>query len=125
MNPLTRRVLIVEDEYLIAQGLGMQVREMGLEVCGAATTAEAAVDLARTHRPGVVLMDVRLRGEADGVDAAIAIHNDVGCKVIFITGSREPATLARIQQDHPSAVLFKPLFGRQLQSAIEAVMPRA
>jgi len=122
MSDLQRCVLVVDDEFLIAQGLCLQVEDMGLNVCGTAATAETAVALAQAHRPSVVLMDVRLRGKGDGVDAAIAIHFTVGSRVIFITGSREPATMDRIGMDHPSAVLFKPLFGRQLQSAIEAAM---
>ncbi len=124
MNSLQPCVLVVDDEFLIAQGLRMQVEDMGLKVCGTAATAATAIALAEAHRPSVVLMDVRLRGEGDGVDAAIAIHETVGSKVIFITGSREPATMGRIELDHPSAVLFKPLFGRQLQTAIEAVLER-
>jgi CheY-like chemotaxis protein len=70
----------------------------------------------------LVLMDMRLAGEEDGVDAALAIHALGIAKVIFITGSREPATMARIQLDHPSAVLFKPIFGRQLQKAVETAL---
>ena len=122
MSTLEPCVLVVDDEYLIAQGLCLQIEDMGHKVCGVASTADAAVALAKAHRPAVVLMDVRLRGEADGVDAALAIHDAVGSKVIFITGSREPATMARIQMDHPAAVLFKPLYGRQLQAALEDVM---
>src|SRR3546814_5258704 len=75
---------------------------MGMAVCGIAATAKGAVALAIKHRPQLVLMDMRLAGEGDGVDAALAIHEKVGSKVIFITGSREPATMDRIQLDHPS-----------------------
>lgn len=121
MSDLNDTVLVVEDEFLIAASLKMQVEDLGLEVCGLADTAQEAIALARTHRPGIVLMDMRLKGELDGVDAALAIHEDVGSKVIFITGSREPSTMARIQEDHPAAVLFKPIYGRQLQTAIESV----
>ncbi len=122
MTALGTSVLVVEDEYLIAEGLCLQLEDLGLTVCGVAATAESAVALAEAHRPAVVLMDVRLRGEGDGVDAALAIHAKVGSKVIFVTGSREPATLTRIQLDHPAAILFKPLFGRQLQTAVEQVL---
>jgi len=66
-------------------------------------------------------MDMRLRGERDGVDAALAIHERVGSKLIFVTGSREPATLDRIGLDHPAAVLFKPVSDRQLRTAIVGV----
>jgi len=112
------RVLVVDDEFLIAQGLCMQVEDMDLAVCGMAASADQAVAMAQTHRPELVLMDMRLLGDKDGVDAALAIHHTVGSKVIFITGSREQATLDRIQMDHPAAVLFKPVSEHQLKNAI-------
>ncbi|WP_304171495.1 response regulator [Phenylobacterium aquaticum] len=115
-------VLVVEDEFLIAASLKMQIEDLGMVVCGTADTALSAISMAETHRPRVILMDMRLKGAGDGVDAALAIHRTVGSKVIFITGSREPATMARIQEDHPAAVLFKPIYGRQLQTAIETVL---
>jgi DNA-binding NarL/FixJ family response regulator len=99
-----------------------QVSKIGIEVCGTAATAMQAITLAQRHRPKIVLMDVRLRGATDGVDAALAIHDSVGSKVIFLTGSQEPTTLARIQQDHPTAVLFKPTSEQQLRTAIQAAL---
>jgi two-component system, response regulator PdtaR len=124
MSDLQNSVLVVDDEFLIAMGFRTQVEDMGLAVCGTAATAEDAILQAQTHRPAVVLMDMRLWGKRDGVDAAIAIHNTVGSKVIFITGSREPATIDRINQDHPFALLFKPVSNRQLRSAITDAMRR-
>jgi DNA-binding NarL/FixJ family response regulator len=120
MSELQNHILIVDDEYLIVQGLYGQLEDMGMVVCGSAATAHEAVALAQEHRPVIVLMDMRLKGDRDGVDAALEIHHTVGSKVIFVTGSREPATMARIQLDHPSAVLFKPISDRQLRDAIEA-----
>lgn len=122
MSDLQDCVLVVEDEFLIAMGFRMQVEDMGLAVCGTAATAEDAIVQAQTHRPALVLMDMRLWGKRDGVDAAIAIHNTVGSKVIFITGSRDPATIERINGDHPFALLFKPVSNRQLRSAITDAM---
>ena len=119
MTDLNRTILVVDDEFLIAQGLQMQVEDMGLRVCGTAATAEAAIALAETHRPAVILMDVRLDGQLDGVDAALAIHDSVGAKIIFITGSREDSTQARIALDHPTAVLFKPVSSIPLQRAVD------
>ena len=100
----------------------MQIEEMGLKICGTAATADDAIALACLHRPGLVLMDVRLYGDKDGVDAALAIYDQVGSKVIFITGSREPATVARIAADHPHAVLYKPVSQGQLAVAVAAAM---
>jgi DNA-binding NarL/FixJ family response regulator len=125
MTDLEKAVLIVEDEHLIAMGLSAQIEDMGLEVCGTADTAEGAVSQARMHRPAIILMDVRLRGEKDGIDAARAIHDSVGSKVIFITGSREQETIDRIGQDHPFAILFKPVSDRQLEATVSEAMRAA
>lgn len=123
MSALQKSVLIVEDEAIIAELWSLYIEAMGIDVCGVAATAADAVSLAQAHQPELVLMDMRLRGEGDGVDAALAIHASVGSKVIFITGSQEPATLARIDLDHPTAVLIKPVnqiqFTQTVQDALE------
>jgi len=123
-GPLADCIAVVDDEFLIAEGLSLQLRDLGHKVCGAAATAEEAVALVQANRPAVVLMDVRLAGARDGVDAALEIHATVGSKVIFVTGSREPQTLARIGQDHPAGVLFKPVSDWQLRQAIDAALER-
>jgi two-component system, response regulator PdtaR len=117
-------VLVVDDEQLIALSLRLTLEEMGIEVCETAATARKAVELAQRHKPGIVLMDVRLRGEGDGVDAAIEIYRTLNAAVIFITGSREPETVARIHLDHPAAILFKPILPIHLREAIEKVRRR-
>jgi CheY-like chemotaxis protein len=122
MNDVRRSVLVVDDEPIIAELWCMYVEDMGIDVCGTAATADAAIALAIQHRPSLVLMDVRLHGEKDGVDAALAIHRSVGSKVIFITGSSEPATLARIHSDHPTNILFKPISDRQMRAAITTAL---
>jgi DNA-binding NarL/FixJ family response regulator len=122
MSALQDHILIVDDEFLIVEALCAQIEDCGMKVCGTADTAEKAIALAQEHRPMVVLMDMRLRGQGDGVDAALVIHATVGSKIIFMTGSIEPETMTRIQLDHPVAVLFKPTSFRQLRTAIETAM---
>lgn len=117
-------VLVVDDEELIALALTLTLGSMGLRVCGTAATAAQAVEMAQEHRPSLVLMDVRLKGHADGVDAAIEIHRTVGARVIFITGSREPETVERIRQDHPTGILFKPILPVHLKTEIEKALGR-
>jgi DNA-binding NarL/FixJ family response regulator len=88
-------VLIVEDEFFISEMLSVMIEDMGMSVCGSATTACEAVRLARLHEPVLVLMDVRLKGPKDGVDAALQISTqEKPPPVIFITGSQESATIA-------------------------------
>jgi CheY-like chemotaxis protein len=122
VKPLQKCVLVVEDEPIIAELWCMYIEGLALDVCGTAATAEAAVALAEKHRPAVILMDMRLRGAMDGVDASLLINATVGSKIIFVTGSKEPETLARIQAAHPTTVLFKPVGDRQLRTAIMGAM---
>jgi DNA-binding NarL/FixJ family response regulator len=122
MTSKRNRALIVEDEFLIAEGLRVQLETIGLEVCGVATTADEAVALNERHRPDLVLMDVRLDGARDGVDAAMEIHETTQTPVIFLTGSREDMTIARINKDHPAGILFKPISPLQLQRTIQSVI---
>lgn len=116
-------VVIVEDDMLIGMALSMMLSDMGMEVRGQAVTAAEAVSVTETCRPDLVLMDVRLKGEGDGVDAAQHIHRTMkGTKVVFITGSRERETIARIQEDHPAGLLIKPITQAQLEATVRAVL---
>ncbi len=119
MSELQDHILIVEDEFLIVMSLSMLIEDLGMDVCATAATADDAVALAREFRPSIVLMDVRLQGERDGVDAAIAIRALVGSKIIFLSGSRDAKTTARIRLADPTAVLFKPVSDRELMNALE------
>jgi DNA-binding NarL/FixJ family response regulator len=125
MTALQKAVLIVEDEHLIALGLAARIEDMGLDVCGTADTADDAVAQAQLHRPAVILMDMRLRGIKDGVDAAQAIHESIGSKIIFVTGSREQKTIDRIGHDHPFAILFKPVSDGALEIKVSEAMVAA
>lgn len=116
------KVMIVEDEYLIAEDLRARVGDFGLEVCGVAATAEGAELLAKAHRPDLVLMDVGLLGARDGVQVAETILGRLGAEVIFITGSRDPATLERIEQSGAAAVLQKPVSDTTLRDALRQVL---
>lgn len=121
---MTRTALIVEDEALIAMALEDMLIELGVQVCGMAATSEDAVRLAVRHTPHLVLMDVRLKDGGDGVSTAHAIHaHGVMTRIIFVTGSREPATVARVQAGHPAQLLFKPVQPSELAAAVRSATP--
>src|ERR687887_197338 len=84
------RVLVVEDHALIALDLKHLIGEMGGTVVGAPASAEQGLELARTLRPDIVLMDVRLAGVMDGIDAAQALP---GTALVFITGNTDAMTM--------------------------------
>jgi two-component system, response regulator PdtaR len=113
------RVLIVDDQFFIVEFLRVWVETYGFEVCGVAKTAADAVAQAVAKKPDCILMDVRLEGDRDGVDAAFEICKSIKTKVIYVTGSSESPTIARINEDHPFAILIKPIDPADLRQALE------
>jgi len=109
---------------MIAEYYRIIVENLGYSVCGIAKTAEEAVRLAQEEDPALVFMDVRLVGERDGVNAAMAIHRNKPVPTVYVTGSHEPETLARIRADHPSDVLRKPVLEDQLKAALDRFCPQ-
>ncbi|MGD1878348.1 MAG: response regulator [Kiloniellaceae bacterium] len=114
-----RKVLIVEDEQMIAEYFKIIVENLGYPVCGIAMTAEEAVRMALEEDPAMIFMDVRLAGERDGIDAAIEIYRHKPVPTVYVTGSQEPETIERIKADHPSAILIKPVLEAQLKDALQ------
>jgi DNA-binding NarL/FixJ family response regulator len=103
------RILIVEDEWLQAENLEDALRESGHSICGTASTGEQAVRLAAAEQPDVVVMDVKLPGRIDGVEAAAQIMAVLPtCGVVFVTAYDDRSTLARMERLRPRAIVRKP-----------------
>jgi DNA-binding NarL/FixJ family response regulator len=116
---MSQRALIVEDEPLIAMGLAATLRTLGLEVCGQASNPQEAVELASSRRPDVVLMDVYLKEDCEGIKAAKWLRDACDIPVLFVTGHGDPNTLARIHALLPEAPLCaKPIDPDRLAQAI-------
>lgn len=114
-----KRIFIVEDDFLIVDYLTVLCEDLGFCVVGSAADAEAALEGIRRDWPPYVLMDVRLHGTVDGVDVAIALHAErPETRIIFVTGSNEPPTVARIRTDHPHDILIKPVSPQALEAAL-------
>jgi DNA-binding NarL/FixJ family response regulator len=102
------RVLIVEDDYLVAMEAEVAVVEAGFEAAGIANSAEEAVKLAKSERPTLVVMDIRLIGKRDGIDAALEIFRETGVRCIFATAHHTLATRNRAAPTVPLGWLPKP-----------------
>jgi CheY-like chemotaxis protein len=121
----TPRVLIVEDELLVAWHLESLTREQNLEVCGLVPDGDGAIEQAIDLDVDLVLMDIRLAGRMDGVEAARRIREQRDTPIIFITAHGDPATRAHIDRIVPGApVLAKPITADRLREAIAQVMKR-
>jgi PAS domain S-box-containing protein len=119
-----KRVLVVEDESIIALDLQRGLGALGYDVVAVAATAEDAIARASTLHPDVVLMDIQLRGPSDGVEAADEIRRRLGVPVIFLTAYADPATLARARITGPFGYLLKPFEERELHIVIEMALER-
>lgn len=115
--PKSYRVLVVEDEGLIAADIARRLEALGHTVVATASTAEEAFESA--GRADVVLMDIRLDGQRDGIDAALEIRARQRIPVIFVTAHADRATLERAKQAGPFGYVVKPLGPAALQAALE------
>ena len=104
----TPRVLVVEDQALIALALVVDLAAMGCAIVGRAATGEQAIDLVRREAPDIVLMDVSLAGAIDGIEAANRIQRIAPRRIVFITAFSEGPDRARMDALSPAAVLGKP-----------------
>jgi DNA-binding NarL/FixJ family response regulator len=102
------RILVVEDDYLAALEVEAGLVEAGFEVVGIAISADEAVKLARSERPVLIVMDIRLRGSRDGIDAALEIFRESGIQCIFATAHQTAQTRSRAQAAAPLGWLPKP-----------------
>lgn len=112
------RVLVVENDELFREVLEDTLIVLGHEIVGRASTATGAVAEAERKLPDLVLMDVRLDGPGDGVDAAYAIKNRLGIRSLFLTGTTDSATRARAVMAGPIGYLEKPVAIRELATAL-------
>jgi two-component system, response regulator PdtaR len=118
-----QRVLIVEDELLVAWHLESLAREQELDVCGLVPDGDGAIEQAIDLDVDLILMDIRLAGRMDGIEAARRIRDQRDTPIIFITAHGDPATRAQIERVLPGTpVLAKPITADSLKDAIASVM---
>src|SRR5262249_8758210 len=114
-RPPLARVLVVEDQALIALALAADLVALDCEVIARATSGEAAVELARRHSPDLVVMDVRLAGCMDGVDAAALIKAECASRIVFVTAYSDGPDRERMEALRPVAILSKPYHPNELK----------
>lgn len=115
-------ILLVEDEGIVAQDLEETVTRLGYRVAGVASEGVQAVCMAAELQPNLIVMDVGLRGEIDGIQAAQMIQERAHVPVIFLTGHRDSTTLRRAVRTGPLGYLVKPFHEVELRCAIEVAV---
>ncbi|MEW6220606.1 MAG: ATP-binding protein [Thermodesulfobacteriota bacterium] len=115
-------ILIVEDEAIIAADLAGKLGRLGYAISGTTGFGEEALLLARESRPDLVLMDIRLAGALDGVDAAEVIRRELDLPVIFLTAHSDHATLQRAKLAEPFGYILKPFEEREIATVVEMAL---
>ncbi len=118
-----KRVLIVEDEGIVANDLKNNLKKIGFKFIDIVYTGEEAIEFAQKIRPDLVLMDVRLKGKIDGIKAASKIK-EIGIPVIYVTAYGDKKTIERAKKTEPFGYIYKPFTEIELRSAIEIAFYR-
>lgn len=116
------RILIVEDEGLIARDIENMVKNADYEVCGVVSTGEEAIEKAKKTQPDLILMDIILRGNMDGVEAAERIRDHFNIPVIYLTAHTDENTLDRAKLTEPQGYTLKPVEQKELLTVIEMAL---
>ncbi len=116
---MTYRIMLVEDENIVAMDIRLRLEKLGYQVVGHAISGEEAIRIASETRPELILMDVKLRGEMDGIEAATRIRAQRDIPIIYLTAFADDATLERARLTQAYGYLMKPFEDRELRSTIE------
>lgn len=116
------RVLITEDEALVAMDLERRLRKMKFDVVGITSTGEDAIRLVQELQPDLVLMDIRLGGLMDGIEASRTIQERGDVAIVYLSANSDEITLQRAKATHPSSYLLKPFRERELQICVEMAL---
>jgi len=115
-------VLIVEDEVIVAENLSSKLEKLGYTVIGMAINGHEAVEMVLAHRPQLVLMDIKLQGELDGIATVEKIKKHLDIPVIYLTAHSDPNTLSRAKISKPYGYVLKPFDERDLATQIELAL---
>jgi PAS domain S-box-containing protein len=118
------RILIVEDEALIAEEISDRLGEYGYEMVGIVDTGAAAIEAAREQRPDLILMDIRLKGPLDGIEAAERIHEQMRVPIVYLTAQSDQDTLQRAKASSAFGYILKPFHVKHLLVAVEVALDR-
>ena len=121
---MSTKVMIVEDESIVAMELSSYVKELGYDVVGHASNGVDAFSLAQQTHPDVVLMDVHLKGEEDGIALASRLQRSTKISIIYITAFNDEESLERAIATDPAAYLTKPFNRKELSASLKIATRR-
>jgi PAS domain S-box-containing protein len=118
------RIIVVEDERIVALHLKQQLTKLGYEVVAVAASGQQALDRIVDMRPDLVLMDIHIEGKLDGIEVSARIPDALGIPVIYVTAYSEEGTLERARATKPYGFLVKPFSDKELHATIQMALER-
>lgn len=118
------RILIVEDEHIVAMGIKRMLKNMGYTLVGVASSGEDAINKTESTFPDLVLMDIMLKGDMNGIEAAKEIKARFGTPVVYLTACSESKIVERAWKTEPSGYVVKPFDEKDLQKSINVALQR-
>ena len=122
---IAARVMIVEDEAITAMATGAMLKRLGHKVLAAVGSGQEAINAFRRQRPDLVLMDIRLDGDLDGIETAKLLRRDSDVPVVFVSAFVDDSTRNRAAEAKPFDFLLKPLDEYDLQALLDRLLPEA
>ena len=116
------KIMIVEDEWITADDIRMSLQSLGYIVTSLVTSGEEAIKNAEEDRPDLVLMDIMLKGEMDGIEAASQIRSCYNIPIIYLTAFADEKILERARITEPFGYIVKPFVNEDLKIAIEIAL---
>src|SRR5579864_4358845 len=124
MESCARKIVIVEDEGLIAADLQGRLEKAGYQVPGIAASGGEALEVIRAQSPDLILMDIRLAGELDGIQVADKVRQEFDIPVVYLTAYEDRETLQRASETQAYGYIKKPIAAASLQGSIEMALSK-
>jgi CheY-like chemotaxis protein len=119
-----KKILIVEDDDVLAKIISWRLANLGYPVCGRAASGAEAMELVVKERPDLVLMDINIRGDIDGVETTTMIKKAFKVPVVYLTSHSDGPTVERAKATRPDGFVLKPFGDNELRIAIEMALGR-
>jgi CheY-like chemotaxis protein len=117
-------ILLVEDDDIVARVIEWRLKNLGYSVCGCASSSQEAMDLIMKRVPDLVLMDINIKGDIDGIETARMIKQRISIPIVYLTSYSDEATLERVNETHPDGYVIKPFDDNQLRVAIDIALKK-
>lgn len=117
-----KKILIVEDEILVSKDIKSCLVNAGFEIVDVVASGEQAIEVAELHEPDIILMDIKLKGQLSGVEAANLIRDKLDIPIIFLTGFADHQTIDRAKYTEPYGYVIKPFNEAELQTTVEMAL---